>query len=252
MAQVRPAAVLRVRPGWRDLLALCKLRVVSVLLVSALAGLLLARPELPPPERVVAAMSGIGLLASAGGGAQSSGGSGAGCSNGTHPAPSVAGGTGYPFAGAVLRGVSGLCGNADSHLLGQPPDRLADPVGPGGLCPDLQLLAEMGHSAEYRHRRAGRGHAAAVGMGVGQWPGGARRAPAGGHRICLDAPPISGPCVCTSGRTTPAPGCRFCPSPMATTLLGCRFCSMAGCCCWFLSFLFCRAAPAGSICWGWG
>ncbi|WP_207063673.1 heme o synthase [Motiliproteus sp. SC1-56] len=58
-------SALLVRPGWRDLLALCKLRVVSVLLVTALVGLLLARPSLPPLGLVAAAMLGIGLLASA-------------------------------------------------------------------------------------------------------------------------------------------------------------------------------------------
>nr|WP_300309327.1 heme o synthase [Halomonas sp.] len=47
---------------WRDLMALCKWRVVAVMLVCALVGMLLAAP-LPPLHAVVFGLSGIGLAA---------------------------------------------------------------------------------------------------------------------------------------------------------------------------------------------
>ncbi|WP_043525865.1 heme o synthase [Litchfieldella xinjiangensis] len=53
-----------VTPAWRDLLALCKLRVVVVMLVCALVGMALATPALPPLDSVIFGLAGIGLTAS--------------------------------------------------------------------------------------------------------------------------------------------------------------------------------------------
>ncbi|MWJ28252.1 protoheme IX farnesyltransferase [Halomonas sp. ZH2S] len=47
--------------GWRDLLGLCKLRVVVVMLVCALVGMALATPGIPPISNVVFGLIGIGL-----------------------------------------------------------------------------------------------------------------------------------------------------------------------------------------------
>ncbi|WP_431023293.1 heme o synthase [Halomonas sp. H5] len=48
---------------WRDLLTLCKPRVVLVMLVCALVGMALATPALPPPLAVFHGLVGIGLAA---------------------------------------------------------------------------------------------------------------------------------------------------------------------------------------------
>lgn len=48
---------------WRDLLTLCKPRVVLVMLVCALVGMALATPTLPPLSTVLAGLVGIGLAA---------------------------------------------------------------------------------------------------------------------------------------------------------------------------------------------
>ncbi|MBB3140728.1 heme o synthase [Halomonas organivorans] len=49
-------------PRWRDLLSLCKPRVVAVMLVCSLVGMLLARP-LPSPDAVFFGLLGIALAA---------------------------------------------------------------------------------------------------------------------------------------------------------------------------------------------
>lgn len=66
MTQVRTAASVPLesaRWGWRDLLTLCKPRVVVVMLVCALVGMALARPVLPSLAVVVFGLAGIGLAA---------------------------------------------------------------------------------------------------------------------------------------------------------------------------------------------
>ncbi|RCV90736.1 heme o synthase [Vreelandella rituensis] len=47
--------------GWRDLLGLCKFRVVAVMLVCSLVGMALATPGIPPISNVVFGLMGIGL-----------------------------------------------------------------------------------------------------------------------------------------------------------------------------------------------
>ena len=49
--------------GWRDLLTLCKPRVVGVMLVCSLVGMALATPTLPDLSVVVFGLTGIGLAA---------------------------------------------------------------------------------------------------------------------------------------------------------------------------------------------
>ena len=49
--------------GWRDLLTLCKPRVVAVMLVCSLVGMALATPTLPDLSVVVFGLTGIGLAA---------------------------------------------------------------------------------------------------------------------------------------------------------------------------------------------
>ena len=49
--------------GWRDLLTLCKPRVVVVMLVCSLVGMALATPTLPELSTVVFGLTGIGLAA---------------------------------------------------------------------------------------------------------------------------------------------------------------------------------------------
>jgi protoheme IX farnesyltransferase len=51
-------------PAWRDYLALCKPRVVSLIVFTALIGMLLATPELPPLATIFIATLGIALAAS--------------------------------------------------------------------------------------------------------------------------------------------------------------------------------------------
>ncbi|WP_043487712.1 heme o synthase [Halomonas halodenitrificans] len=51
------------RWGWRDLVTLCKPRVVVVMLVCALVGMALAQPVLPSPGVIVFGLAGIGLTA---------------------------------------------------------------------------------------------------------------------------------------------------------------------------------------------
>ncbi len=51
------------RWGWRDLLTLCKPRVVMVMLVCVLVGMALAQPTLPSLDVVVFGLAGIGLAA---------------------------------------------------------------------------------------------------------------------------------------------------------------------------------------------
>lgn len=66
MTQVRAAASVPLesaRWGWRDLLTLCKPRVVLVMLVCALVGMALARPVLPSLAVVFFGLAGIGLAA---------------------------------------------------------------------------------------------------------------------------------------------------------------------------------------------
>ncbi|WP_299310860.1 heme o synthase [uncultured Halomonas sp.] len=66
MTQVRTAASVPLesaRWGWRDLLTLCKPRVVLVMLVCALVGMALARPVLPSLAVVGFGLAGIGLAA---------------------------------------------------------------------------------------------------------------------------------------------------------------------------------------------
>ncbi|SER11470.1 protoheme IX farnesyltransferase [Amphritea atlantica] len=48
----------------RDYLELCKLRVVAVMLLTAIVGMCLATPELPPIATMISATLGIGLMAS--------------------------------------------------------------------------------------------------------------------------------------------------------------------------------------------
>ncbi|GGC11373.1 protoheme IX farnesyltransferase 1 [Marinobacterium zhoushanense] len=52
-----------VRPGWRDYLALCKLRVVAVMLLTLIVGMCLATPELPPLGLLLVTNLGVGLAA---------------------------------------------------------------------------------------------------------------------------------------------------------------------------------------------
>lgn len=47
--------------GWRELLGLCKLKVVAVMLVCTAVGMALATPGLPPLTNVIAGLLGIGL-----------------------------------------------------------------------------------------------------------------------------------------------------------------------------------------------
>ncbi len=54
-----------VRSTARDYLVLCKWKVVSVLLLTALVGMLLASDDLPPLRTLVLGLVGIGMLASA-------------------------------------------------------------------------------------------------------------------------------------------------------------------------------------------
>jgi len=49
--------------GWRDYLALCKLRVVAVMLLTLVVGMCLASPELPPLGLLLLANLGVGLAA---------------------------------------------------------------------------------------------------------------------------------------------------------------------------------------------
>ncbi|TBR41067.1 protoheme IX farnesyltransferase [Marinomonas agarivorans] len=49
---------------WRDYYDLCKVRVVAVLLLTAIVGMLLASPHLPDLSKVIIATLGIGLCAS--------------------------------------------------------------------------------------------------------------------------------------------------------------------------------------------
>lgn len=51
-------------PAFTDLLALCKLKVVALILLTAVVGMLLAVPYLPPLMLVLSASIGIGLAAS--------------------------------------------------------------------------------------------------------------------------------------------------------------------------------------------
>jgi protoheme IX farnesyltransferase len=51
-------------PAWKNYLGLCKLRVVALLIFSALVGMLLAVPTLPPLALVFYATLGIGLASS--------------------------------------------------------------------------------------------------------------------------------------------------------------------------------------------
>ncbi|WP_346798142.1 heme o synthase [Halomonas sp. Bachu 37] len=50
--------------SWRDLLGLCKLRVVAVMLVCSLVGMALATSGIPDPVKVIFGLAGIGLVAS--------------------------------------------------------------------------------------------------------------------------------------------------------------------------------------------
>jgi len=56
-----PAAVPSMVWGWRELLGLCKLKVVAVMLVCTAVGMALATPGLPPLANVVFGLAGIGL-----------------------------------------------------------------------------------------------------------------------------------------------------------------------------------------------
>ncbi|MBV1790763.1 heme o synthase [Marinobacterium sp. D7] len=49
--------------GWRDYLALCKLRVVAVMLLTLVVGMCLATPELPPLGLLLVTNLGVGLAA---------------------------------------------------------------------------------------------------------------------------------------------------------------------------------------------
>ncbi|GEK45960.1 protoheme IX farnesyltransferase [Bisbaumannia pacifica] len=62
-ALMMPARFERVGESWRDLLTLCKPRVVLVMLVCALVGMALAAPGLPSLAAVVNGLLGIGLAA---------------------------------------------------------------------------------------------------------------------------------------------------------------------------------------------
>ena len=50
-------------PSWRDYLALCKPRVVSLILFTAIVGMLLSTPGMIPLDLFVFATIGIGLAA---------------------------------------------------------------------------------------------------------------------------------------------------------------------------------------------
>ena len=50
-------------PSLKDLLGLCKLKVVSLILLTAIVGMLLAVPYLPSPFLVIVASAGISLAA---------------------------------------------------------------------------------------------------------------------------------------------------------------------------------------------
>lgn len=56
--------LIRLTPVWRDYYGLCKIRVVAVLLLTAVVGMLLATPQLPNLVNVIIATFGIGLCAS--------------------------------------------------------------------------------------------------------------------------------------------------------------------------------------------
>jgi protoheme IX farnesyltransferase len=56
-----PAAVPSMVWGWRELLGLCKMKVVAVMLVCTAVGMALATPGLPPLANVVFGLAGIGL-----------------------------------------------------------------------------------------------------------------------------------------------------------------------------------------------
>ncbi|MGQ7263690.1 heme o synthase [Vreelandella sp. V005] len=56
-----PASVPSMVWGWRELLGLCKLKVVAVMLVCAAVGMALATPGVPPLTNVIFGLAGIGL-----------------------------------------------------------------------------------------------------------------------------------------------------------------------------------------------
>ncbi len=56
-----PASVPSMMWGWRELLGLCKMKVVAVMLVCTAVGMALATPGLPPLANVVFGLAGIGL-----------------------------------------------------------------------------------------------------------------------------------------------------------------------------------------------
>ncbi len=60
----KPVVVAHAAPGWRDYLALCKLRVVAVMLLTLVVGMCLAMPGVPDLWLVLVTNLGVGLAAS--------------------------------------------------------------------------------------------------------------------------------------------------------------------------------------------
>ena len=52
-------------PSWRDYLALCKPKIVALIVFTAVVGMLLATPSVAPLPLLLAATTGIGLAAAA-------------------------------------------------------------------------------------------------------------------------------------------------------------------------------------------
>ena len=154
---------------WRDILALTKPRVMSLVVFSGLCGLL-AAPQLPPLVLGFTAILCIALGAGA-----------CGALNQWYEAdidakmrrtakrPLPDGRMDRQSALHFGVGLGRLLGAADG-----PRDQLAcgraacrfDPV----LCAGLHRLAEAAHAAEHRHRRCGRRLSAADRLGCGDWP----------------------------------------------------------------------------------
>lgn len=67
MPASHPQALTHTSPApWRAYFALCKPKVVAVILFTALVGMLLSTPGLPPLDKLFAGLIGIGLAAAAG------------------------------------------------------------------------------------------------------------------------------------------------------------------------------------------
>ena len=198
------------RSAWRDYFELSKPRVVALIVFTAVVGMFLAVPGMPPLNKLIFGTLGIGLASGCRRRDEPSPGPAGGCGDVPHPPPAAAHGAADGAPGAAVRPEPRHALDVDAHCAGEHPHGGAHLLLAHRLRRRLHRVPEARLAAEHRHRRRRRRCAAAAGLDRGHAkPIRARfcsssSSSSGRRRISGRSPSIG-------GRTTPRSASPCCP-----------------------------------------